>query len=280
MESSQSRTHSNRFLRALGEEGLTIFSTAQARRIAENIGIPTGYVTNVLMIMERDGWITRLRRGFYARSGVANGGVQVHPFSIATKLVMPSAISHWSALHHHGLTEQIPRVITAFTSKKVVTPSMRSNFPNTHNGRHAWIIDGIRYEFVTVKKKYYFGIEDVWVDEYSRIPVTDKERTVLETFISTRMFGGISEALGIINDHLNSININKLVDYTGRYGMISVAKRIGWALEHAGVESSLIEPLRKIPATGFHALDPTLPHKGHCDNRWMIQNNLASKESN
>ena len=82
---------------------------------------------------------------------------------------------------------------------------------------------------------------------------------MLELLSQRRMFGGISEALGIIDDHLNSINVNKLVDYAGRYGMISVAKRIGWALEHAGVESSLIEPLRKIPGTGFHALDPTLP---------------------
>jgi len=69
MEPSQSRTHSNRFLRALGEEGFTIFSTAQARKIAENIGIPIGYVANLLMIMERDGWITRLRRGFYFQEG-------------------------------------------------------------------------------------------------------------------------------------------------------------------------------------------------------------------
>ena len=277
MESTQSRTHSNRFLRALTEEGLTIFSTAQARKIAENISVPTGYVSNLLMIMERNGWIKRLRRGFYARSGAAAGDIPVHPFAVATKLVTPSAISHWSALHHHGFTEQIPRVVTAFTFKKVVTPSMRSNFQDTHSGRHAWVIDGIRYEFVTVKEKYYFGIEEIWIDEHSRIPITDKERTVLETFISTRMFGGVSEALGIIERHLNAININKFVDYTCRYGTIAIAKRIGWALENAGVEPSLLKPLREIPASGYHALDPTLPHRGSCDSRWMIQNNLAKK---
>jgi len=279
MELSQSRTHSNRFLRALSEEGLTIFSTAQARGIAENAGIPTGYLANLLSIVERDGWISRLRRGFYVRSGTASGDSQVHSFTIATKLVTPSAISHWSALHHHGLTEQIPREITAFTFKKVVTPSMRSNDQNSNNNRHAWIIDGIQYKFVTVKKKYFFGIEEIWVDEYSKIPITDKERTVIETFISSRTFGGIGEALSIIDIHLSALDIPKLVDYAHRYGMISVAKRIGWALENAGVENIVLDRLRNIPATGYHVLDPTLPHQGPCNTRWMIQNNLLARKS-
>ncbi|MDP8238403.1 MAG: hypothetical protein P9X24_04885 [Candidatus Hatepunaea meridiana] len=278
MESRQRGTHSNRFLRALADEGLTIFSTAQAKKLAESISVPSSYVTNLLMIMERNGWITRLRRGFYARSGAATGDIPVHPFAIATKLVTPSAISHWSALHHHGFTEQIPMVITAFTFKKVVTPSMRSNSEEIHKGKHAWVIDGIRYEFATVKEKYFFGIEEVWIDEHSRVPITDKERTILETFISIRMFGGISEALGITDSHINSLDISKFIDYACRYGMISTAKRIGWALEHAGVDPSLLEPLREIPAIGYHALDPTLPRRGACDSHWMIQNNLAERK--
>lgn len=277
MESKQNGTHSIRFLKALAEDGLTIFSATQAREIADNIAIPSGYVNNLLMLMVRNGWIARLHRGFYARSNLTIGGVSIHPFAVATNLVTPSAISHWSALHYHGFTEQIPRIVTAFTFKKVVTPSMRKKSHDAHHGRHAWVIDGIRYEFVTVKEKFYFGIEEIWIDEYHRIPITDKERTVLETFISTRWFGGISEALGIIENHLNSITIERLVDYACRYGLKSIAKRVGWTLEQAGVESSLLEPLREIPATSYHALDPTLPHRGACDSRWMIQNNLIKK---
>ncbi len=44
---------------------------------------------------------------------------------IATSLVSPSAIAHFSALAHHGLTDQIPQVISAITTRKVVVPSMR-----------------------------------------------------------------------------------------------------------------------------------------------------------
>ena len=124
-ESTHGGTHSVHFLKALVEEGRIVFTTCEARQIAEKSGIPEGYVTNLLMLMVRNGWLIRLKRSLYARSGPAFGDVQVHSFAIATCLVTPSAVSHWSALHHHGLTEQIPLVVTAFTPKKVVTPSMR-----------------------------------------------------------------------------------------------------------------------------------------------------------
>ncbi len=278
MPSRQTGTHGNRFLRALAREGIRIFSTAEAKEIAEHADVPVGYVTNLLMLLERDGWIKRLRRGLYARSVEASGETQIHPFTIVTNVVVPSAISHWSALHHHGLTEQIPRTITAFTPKKVVTPSMRRSGKTSQSGKRHWKIEGIRCEFTTVKEKYFFGIERVWVDEYSRIPITDKERTTLETFASARKFGGIGEALSIIDLYLHSIDLAKFIEYACRYDVTAVAKRVGWALEKTGVKPDLLEPLRKIKATGYNALDPTLPSKGSCNRRWMILNNLSSRK--
>ena len=167
----------------------------------------------------------------------------------------------------------MPRLVTAFTPKKVVTPSMRSG---DHNGseRHAWKIDGVAYEYVSVKKDYFFGIEQVWVDENSRVPIADRERTVLETFISPRRFGGIGVALGLIESHARQLQLDRLVEYTLRYGKISVAKRLGWALERANVDESLLAPLQSMPATRYYALDPAQPSRGPCDKQWMIQDNL------
>ena len=267
-------SHGVRLLRALAEEGLMVFTTSDAKGIAVRYGIPEGYINNLLMLMVRNGWLTRLKRGIYARSGLTPGDIQVHPFSIATRLVVPSAISHWSALHHHGLTEQIPRVVTALTPKKVVTPSMRGG-KNINRGKHAWVINGVRYEYVTVKGDNFFGIEEIWVDEFSRVPITDRERTVLELFVSPKRFGGIGEALGVIENHLSSLSVERLVEYACRYGKISVAKRLGWALEQAGVSEPFLKPLLEMPATGYHALDPSRPRRGFCNKRWMILVNLG-----
>ena len=270
---SSTGTHALRLLRALAEGGKLVFSTREAREVAVRAGIPGGYLYELLHHMTQSGLVTRLRRGLYAASEVASGRPQAHPFAIATHLVTPSAISHWSALSHHGLTDQVPRVVRAFTPRKVVTPSMRRPDLKT-SARHAWEVAGVRYEYISVKKDHFFGIEQVWVDENSRVPITDRERTVLETFISPRRFGGIGEALRLSESHAQELQADRLVEYAIRYGKISVAKRLGWALELAHVDESVLLPLLKIPATRYYALDPARPSRGPCDRRWMIQDNL------
>ncbi len=277
-DNMRSFSHGVRLLGVLSREGRSIFTTPEAREIAAAAGVPEDYVNNLLGRLVREGWLLRLRRGLFAKFGTGPGDFQVHPFAIATHLIIPSAISHWSALNHHGLTEQIPRVVTAFTPKKVVTPSMRAVHKSVRPGRHAWEIEGVRCEYVTVKKEHFFGIEKVWMDENTKVQITDRERTVLEVFISSRLFGGVSEALGIIESHLSTLDIDKLVEYARRFGKIATAKRLGWALESAGVPDSALEPLLDIPAIGYHALDPARARLGPCNRKWMIQDNLLGRK--
>ena len=64
----------------------------------------------------------------------------------------------------------------------------------------------------------------------------------------------MGETLGIIENHLPSLAVDKLVEYACGYGKISVAKRLGWALEQAGISESVLEPLLRIPAQGITRL--------------------------
>lgn len=89
------------------------------------------------------------------------------------------------------------------------------------------------------------------------------------------MFGGMGEALGILENALATLDIEKLVAYAMQYQQKSLAKRIGWALESAGVSETLLKPLLNIPANHYCRLDPNAPAAGSCDKRWMIQNNLG-----
>jgi predicted transcriptional regulator of viral defense system len=264
-------------LQILADQGLFIFTVGQAKTAAAKIGISDNYLLQVLSHLEKAGWIIRLRRGLYAGTGSLPGGVQVHPFAVATRLVEPSAISHWSAMSYHGFTDQIPHVVTAFTPQKVVTPTMRES-EGKKAGKHAWDIWGARYEYVTVIPDHFFGIEDVWVDERFRIPITDKERTILETFVSPRLFGGIGEALATLEEHNYELDLEKLAGYVVRYGKASAIKRVGWALERLSAPSEFVDPLEKMPIKGFRLLDPTRPRRGPYDKRWMIQNNLLREK--
>lgn len=271
-----SNTKGLRLLQELATQGLFIFTVADAKTQASKIGISDNYLSQILSHLERAGWIIRLRRGLYAGTGSLPGGIRVHPFAIATRLVEPSAISHWSAMSHHGFTDQIPHVVTAFTPQKVVTPTMRES-KGKIAGRHVWEVAGIQYEYVSVIPAHFFGIEEVWVDEHFRVPITDKERTILDTFISPRLFGGIGEALQTLEEHVHALDLEKLMGYTVRYGKASVAKRLGWALQRLDARSEFLDPLQKIPVKGFRLLDPTRPRRGPYDKQWMIQNNLVGK---
>jgi len=264
-------------LRELFGEGRFLFTTEEAKVAGARLGIPVAYLSQVLSQLVASGWLQRLRRGLYAGTEAFPGAGQIHPFAIATRLMVPSAISHWSALNYHGLTEQVARVVTAITPRKVVTPSMRGGHGGRKPTKHAWDVAGIPYLYVSVTPAHFFGIEEVWVDQLFKVPMTDPERTVLDGFIAPRMVGGMGEVLGMLEAHVQTLDLPKLVRYALRYGKGSVAKRLGWALERAQVPASVLAPLQALPVAGFRVLDPTRPARGPCDRRWMLQDNLSAR---
>ena len=103
-------------VRTLAAEGHRIFTTDQARKFASAAGVSDAYLTVALHYLAKSGWLVRLRKGLYALSSSVPGVTPAHEFEIAMELVSPAAISHWSALHFHGLTEQIPRKVFVLTT--------------------------------------------------------------------------------------------------------------------------------------------------------------------
>jgi predicted transcriptional regulator of viral defense system len=244
--------------------------------VASRLGISEPYLRELLSRLVAGNWLIRLRNGLYAGTGTLPGGGEIHPFAIATHLVTPSAISHWSAMSYHGLTEQIPQVVTAFTPKRFMTPSLRTRKKQRSGSKQGWEIGGVRYEFTITKPEFFFGIQEIWIDQNFKVPITDKERTMLEGFASPRFFGGMGEILGILNEHFQEFDLQKLVGYGVRYGKAAVAKRLGWALEREEALPDVLTPLEQIPISGYRMLDPTRPRSGPCVSRWMIQDNLSA----
>lgn len=266
-----------RLLRQLFLRGNRIFNMQDVTAAATQEKIPHNQLKKILSNLAKHKRVIRLRRGLYVSVVWLSEQTNTHPFVISAYLIQPSAISHWSALQHHGLTEQIPQIITASTPTKVVTPSMREK--QKQHTKHIWEIDGLRYEYINVQQKHFFGTEKIWLDEYFQISITDKERTLLDLFIYSKMFGGIGEALGILENSLATIDTQKLINYAIQYDKKSLAKRLGWALEYFGVSGKKIEPLLKVPINYYCRLDPSAPAIGPCDKRWMIQNNLTKVEN-
>ena len=284
-------------VRKVAESGQRLFTTEEARKLAPSVGISRGYLLQALHHLARTGWIVRLKKGLYSLSGSVPGATPLHEFEIAMALVAPAAISHWSALSHHGLTEQTPRRVTVLTTARSVPrirrrakarraeegrpqtqPSAVSRQPPAAKAQRAdegYPVSGTIYQFIQVKPERFFGIDDVWVNE-SRIKMTDPERTLLDGLMMPQYCGDFSEVLHAFEVRRPNLDMDRIIRYALKLDAATI-KRLGWILERHGIKPEQLEPLRKVPVKGYRALDPGGPRQGPCDAGWMIQVNLPGK---
>ncbi len=265
-------------LKQLISEVGPIFTVDQARPVAHSRGLSDSQLYWTLSKLARTDWITRLKRGVYAaRPPLA--GSDLHPCAIAAALVEPMAISHWSALAHHGLTTQIPPMVQACTTRAVVTPEMRRGGAYRPRGHAVWRVLDVEFEFIKIQPRGWFGFQQEWVSPWHRVPITDPERTLLDTFAHSRLFGSIGAAMTMLENAWEQIDLERLVQYALRYDVGALIKRLGWTLEKLGASPALVEPLRVFPARSVYLLDPAGPVSGPTLASWQVRDNLKPEEA-
>lgn len=258
-------------LRLLSREGDRIFTTDRARELAPRVGLRESYLLECLYHLRQNGWIVPLRRGLYALSSSSIPGMSdAHEFEIAMSLVNPAAISHWSALHHHGLTEQIPRTVFVTTTTEASVPRKRNL--NAGVSAQGYSVGDTLYRFIQVRPKRFFGVESIWVGD-SGIRITNLERTLLDGLNMPRYCGDFGEALHAFDTGFERVNMERITDYAFRLGT-AATKRLGWTLELHGVEHPVIDSLSSVPSMSHNKLDPSGPDGGTYNRRWMLLENL------
>jgi len=262
-------------LDGLDERGKLVFTAGDALDVGAARSLAARQVYPVLLRLEAAGWIRRIKRGLYAVTGKLPGSSAPHDYAIATALYTPSALSHRTALQLHELSEQVPQVITCTTTAKVVTPAMRTRQAKRRRRASIWEVDGLQIQYISMRPARFFGVEEVWVDEHTRVPVTDRERTVLDLVADPSRAGGFGEALSVLEAHHEELDLAKLVSYALRLEVVAVAKRLGWALETFGVGDDVLAPLLALPVKGVQALDPQRERRGTVISRWKLLDNLA-----
>ncbi len=276
-ERGYAQTQGMRLLNRVVEEIGPLFTIDEAQTVALALDLTPQRVRALLSQLAQAGWIARLKRGTYA---VTTPILQatIHPYAIAEALASPVAISHWSALAHHGFTTQIPPMVQASTTATVVTPEMRAGAAYRPRGRAAWRALGLEFEFIQVQEKHFFGSQEEWVSQWHRVAITDPERTLLDLFATPEIFGSLQMGLETLDAHLHRLDIDKLVSYTLRYKVGAVIKRLGWALETLGVSERVIAPLVTYPLQSYSQLDPTGPTGGRPITRWQLRDNLRPEK--
>lgn len=246
------------FLAHIGTSG--IFSLPDARQMLPQV--KPDQVAQFLHRLQEKGWIIRIAPSRYAVIPLSSGverTPQVHEFLIAMELVKPAAIAYYSAMNHHGFTEQIPRTVFVSTDHRV-SRSKRQSL-------------GVQFRIVSLKKDKYFGLEKAWVGEYP-FTITDREKTIIDGLDLPRYVGGVGVVAKALKVSWDGLDESRLREYAGRMGRSSVAKRLGYLMEAQGLGDA--EALRKSVrlAKGFSSLDPTLPDDGTYNRRWGLMINV------
>jgi predicted transcriptional regulator of viral defense system len=171
------------------------------------------------------------------------------------ELVSPAAIAYWSALNHHGMTEQLPRTVFVAT-----------NHPLSHPPKEAL---GMTFKIIALRPAKFFGIVRDWVDEQP-FWITDKEKTIIDGLDLPKYVGGVGEIVKALASAWGELDEAKLREYAAKIGNSAAAKRLGFLMETLGLGNP--EALREavLLAPGFSALDPTLPKKGKYNRRWGL----------
>ena len=235
---------------------LAAFSVEDARAI---LGPKDGrYAPKILARMREKGWIDRIKRGLFTVIPLSSGETrssQLHEFIVAMELVKPAAIAYFSALSHHGMTEQLPRTVFIAT-----------DHPVRSHEKHAL---GYSFRIVSVGKAKFFGVQKAWVDERPFF-VTDREKTIVDAFDLPKNAGGIGIAAAALRSHWGDLDEVRLREYAAKIGNSAAAKRLGFCMEAFGLGD--LDAFRAIikPAAGFPKLDPTLPAQGKHRRRWGL----------
>ena len=211
-------------VRVLASEGERIFSTSRARELAPRVGLSNSYVVEALHHLRKNGWLVSLRRGLYAISPTVPGIAPAHEFEIAMALASPAAISHWSAMHRHGMTDQIPRRVFILTTTSTATPRDRRTVKTDKS--IGYDVGATTYQFVQLKPERYFGIERLWIGE-SRIHITDPERTLLDGLARPQYCGDFAEVLHAFETWRRQLE--RIIEYSTKLGT-AIVKRLGWVL--------------------------------------------------
>ena len=208
--------------------------------------------------LQSKGWIRRIRRGRFAVVPLSSGAdrsPQLHEFVVAMELASPAVIAYWSALNHHGMTEQLPRTVFVATDHPV--------------RRQPGDVLGVTYKIVSLRPGKFFGIMKDWIDE-SPFSVTDREKTIIDGLDLPQYVGGVSEIAKAVIGSWKVLDEKKMRKYASKIGNSAVGKRLGFIMETLGLGD--VEALRTaIPRTpGFSSLDPTMPKHGKYNRRWGL----------
>lgn len=253
------------FLNFLSLEQLEVFTTAQVTPYFEEMDT-TAY--EFLDDLARRGWLTKLKKGLFARNPQSALGETYmpnwHKVAAAMMHERDYYIAYYSALQIHELITQ-PSLKEYIISTTRVHPKVQD-------------LQGVEFEIIHIKDSRFFGFKKTWINDHDKVNCSDLEKTIIDCLDQPQHAGGLEGIIKAIDKAKDKIKANVLIEYSLRYKVQAVLKRLGYVLDHLGLYQTEQNIIQELITEAYTKLDPSMDIKGKFHRKWRIEDNVDLKD--
>lgn len=251
-------TRESRLLSRLASAGYQIISIDD---IESTLEVAPNTAREIASRLAEKGWLDRLFPGRYLIIPLAAGEESMyttHEYLIASHIVDPMYIGYYSALSHHGLTEQVPRSVYVVSSRRAKSRK----------------IHGVPYRVTSVAERKFFGYESLSI-EGTAVNIADIEKTLVDCADHPEYGGGIrelSKAMAVADEQ--GCSWTTVGEYLRRLDNGAATKRIVYLADQLGISLSTREALVESFTSGYSLLDPTHSEQGRYNSKYRLRINV------
>jgi len=190
------------------------------------------------------------------------------PFELAQSINPDGYFSHYTAVHLHGLTQQVPKVIY-FNIEQSVRPGggalTQEGIKRAFQGKCRTSSNVAEYGDRTICQLNGGNTDQLGVEKQAapegagQIRVTNIERTLIDATVRPIYTGGVHQVLNAFVAAKERVSVNKLAAMLKKLGYTyPYHQAIGFYMQRAGYRESQLALLRKFPMKFDFYLDYAL----------------------
>ena len=182
----------------------------------------------LITTLTKQGWLMRIKKGLYAISDLSTRGfLSLSSYVVANLLVKDSYVSFESALQHYGLFDQLTNKIISVSLKTYKTVQLQN----------------VEYSFVKTKADYYFGWQEITIDN-TTARIATAEKALVDMVNFHRSIYAIDLAIEKLREHKNNLDFVRMNEYVGKLSMTTI-KIFGFIFDLLNINSSQLLKLAK-----------------------------------
>ena len=183
-----------------------VFTPADIEQVLGNIRS----VNTLLMRYQRQGYVSKVRRGLYCVTNIATKQPEANKFQIASSITPTSYVAYHAAMEYHGLAHQIYYNVVV----------------GSEQAFNQFEFDGIFYTCHNIP--IFIGIDTPFTDKHVR--VTNVERTIVDCIDRIDLCGGWEELINCLRS-VQYVRENQLTAILQTYHKTALYKKVGFLFE-------------------------------------------------